>query len=622
MASRTVTVDLGERERKEAAASRRFPVSVSSENPVPRRDWQTGQVFEEVLSHARGAVDLSRAPLPVLESHDRSKVNVGIVSNLKLDGGRLRGELVLGASQRAQELADDIGAGIVTGLSVGYTVTEEKRDEEKKLITATRWTPYEVSIVSVPADVSVGIGRSHTMEQDQTSSTPPLGEEIAAGGERAAEPAALAERERAAGIRQVVQRAKLPGTLADDLVSRGVSLDQARAAVLDQLATRSDASRTESHVRSDDGARFETIGPGADYAEDFRAAAVDAILLRSGIPVAKPHAAARDVSASVYDLARLSLSRAGRSASRWRGGEARGPELLKRAMTTSDLPNILAGALHASVRTGYESEPASHRAWVRTAPVADFRTQDRPILGSAPALPQVNEHGEYTTGYFTDDKASYAVAKYGVIVSLSWEVLVNDNLGAFLRVQPALGQAARRKEADTVYALFALNSAAGPTMQDGVALYHANHANLASSAAFDATQLGAGRSLLRKQTALGGGFLSLVPRYLIVPSERETAAEVILANATRRVTTEKTTPEWIASLQLVIEPRLANTGVFLAADPAQIDTCELGLLEENMAGPTLEEDREFRQDVQNFKVRHVFGAKFLDWRGMVKMPVT
>ncbi|MCM2333318.1 MAG: hypothetical protein NDI82_05160, partial [Anaeromyxobacteraceae bacterium] len=398
-------------------------------------------------------------------------------------------------------------------------------------------------------------------------------------------------------------------------VARGVTLDAARALVLDRLAERSEAHPIQSQTRSDGAPR---VTPGGDFTEDFRAAAVDAILIRAGVPVAKPHAAAQDISGSVHDLARLCLSRSGKPAI----GESRGPALLKRAMTTSDFPNVLAGALHATVRQGYESEPSSHRAWVRVAPVPDFRLQERPILGSAPGLDQVNEHGEYKNGSMTDDKASYSVAKYGKIVGLSWEVLVNDNLGAFLRVQPALGQAARRKEADIVYALLALNSAAGPTMQDGVALFHANHANLVASAAFDAAQLGLGRALLRKQTALGGGYLALVPKFLIVPVEKETAAETILANATRRVSTEKTTPEWIASLQLVVEPRLPSTAVYLATATDQIDTCEMGVLEENANGPYLEEEREFRKDVLNWKIRHTCGAAFLDHRGMVKIAVT
>jgi phage major head subunit gpT-like protein len=78
--------------------------------------------------------------------------------------------------------------------------------------------------------------------------------------------------------------------------------------------------------------------------------------------------------------------------------------------------------------------------------------------------------------YFSDDGTEYAVQKYGKIIALTWEALVNDNLGAFLRVQPALGQAARRLEADLVYSLFALNSGAGPAMQDGTNLFQINHA--------------------------------------------------------------------------------------------------------------------------------------------------
>jgi HK97 family phage prohead protease len=623
MLERTLSIDLDERARKEATTSRRFPVSVSSEAPVKRRDWETGEMFDEILEHSRAAIDLSRAPLPLLESHDRSRVNLGIVTDLKIDGSRLRGELVLGASQRAGELAEDIAAGIVTGLSVGYEIQTVARDVKKKRITAKRWMPYEVSIVSVPADTSVGINRSHAMPEPESHTTTTTPDTNPSAETRAM----LAERERVTVIRSLVTMHRLEPEFGDQLVSKGVALDAARALILTKLAERDEKIVTDSHLRIDEG-RFDALGgrstitAGDDYGDDFRRAAVDALLMRSGIRVEKPHAAARDVSASIYDLARTSLSRTGKSASRWFGGEARGPELIKRAMSTSDFPLILAGALHASVRSGYETEPSSHRAWVRAAPVADFRDQNRPILGSAPQLEKVLEGAEYTDGALDEDSTSYKVEKFGRIVTLTWEVLVNDNLQAFLRIQPALGQAARRKEADIVYALFAQNGGAGPAMQDGTNLFHANHANLVTAGAFDAALLGAGRTLLRKQTALGGGYLSLVPRFLLVPPEREIAAEALLANATRRVTVEKTTPEWIANLELVVEPRLANTAAFLAADSAQIDTVELGLLEENMSGPVIEQEEEFRRDVARWKVKHVAGAKALDWRGLVKLPIT
>jgi hypothetical protein len=73
---------------------------------------------------------------------------------------------------------------------------------------------------------------------------------------------------------------------------------------------------------------------------------------------------------------------------------------------------------------------------------------------------------------------------------------------------------------------------------------------------------------------------------------------VLLAAATRTITTTAAVmPEWIGNLQLVVEPRLADGAVYLAADTAQIDTVELGLLEENEDGPTLQEEREFVRDI-------------------------
>lgn len=612
MRNRTITIDLTERERKEAAASRRFPVSVSSETPVPRYDYAMGGQVDEVLRHTPGSIDLSRAPLPVLEGHDRTRVNVGIVRDLRVDGTRLRGVMVLGSSQRAQELAVDIGDGIVTGLSIGYVVQEQERDVKAKRVTATRWAPYEVSITPVPADTTVGIGRSSSMDIDDptttTTTTPPATE-----GATASERAMLLERERVTEIRSLVTRHMPEGereALTSELIESGAPLARAREVLLERLAAR-DATLPpfNTHVRVD---------LGMNGADDFRRAAIDSLLLRAGIPVAKPHAAAGDVSASVYDLARLCLSRADRSGRL----PARGPELLKRAATTSDFSAILEGALHASLRNGYENEPASHRAWVRVAPFADFRPASRPILGSAPSLARVLEGAEYTEGYFDDDGTSYSVAKYGKIITLSWEALVNDNLGAFLRVQPALGVAARRLEADLVYALFPLNSGAGPTMNDTKALFHADHANLTSAGAFDATLLGAARTLLRKQTAVGGGYLSLVPRFWIVPAERETAAETILSNASRAMTSERTTPEWISNLELVVEPRLANTAAYLAADASQVDTVELGLLDENVGGPFIETEQGFNTDESRWKIRHTAGVKALDYRGMVKMPIS
>jgi ATP-dependent protease ClpP protease subunit len=440
----------------------------------------------------------------------------------------------------------------------------------------------------------------------------------------------IIERERCAEITRITQTLGLDMGFAQEAIRNGTDLDAFKNAAIDARAAAhinpiNDAGRAYGDERFEViHGRAGRIG-SAGLDSDFRAAASDALLLRAGVRPSKVHPAARDLSGSVHDIARTCLSRAGKTYS------GKPAALIKAAHTTSDFPLILSDAMHKSTRLGYEDEPSSHRAWVRTQPVVDFRDQNRPILGSAPELEKVLEAGEYTLGTLDEDATSYRVAKYGRAISLSWELLVNDDLGAFMRLRPGMGQSARRKEADLVYDLLAENSNDGPVMQDGVVLFHSTHKNLASSAsAINATSIGAARSLLRKQTGVGGGLLNLVPRYLIVPAERETEAEILLAAATRQMTqnadaTERTdglTPEAVSRLQLVVEARLAATAFYLAADSAQIDTVELGLLEENIGGPVIEEDQEFNRDVYRWKVRHVMGSKVLDWRGLVKVPLS
>lgn len=599
--------------RRDGADGRKvYPSVLSTEVAVKRSDWQRG-TFDEVLSHKASAVNLARAPLPVLVSHDRWSLPVGIVDNLRVVDGKLRGDVSFGMSEKAREIEADVAVGIIRNLSIGYTIerADEHKNGDKTTITAVRWTPHELSIVAVGADAGAGFGRSKgQMDENEIETTT---------GQETRDAAALIERERCAGITRTARALGLSGDMAEKLINDGVTLDKARTALIDAYEQArpplvSDAGRARSWEPPMQGR-----GSATETGPDFRAAASDALLLRAGMVVDKPHPAARDVDGSILEIARVCVSRAGMTDKRSGSPDS----LLRRAMTTSDFPLILTDAMHKSLRRGYEDEPASHRQWVRVTNVSDFRDQHRPILGSAPELDKLIEHGEYKDGSMTEDSTSYKIAKYGKIVSLTWETMVNDNLSAFLRVQPAMGQAARRKEADTVYALLAENSAAGPTMQDGVVLFHANHNNLGTSGAMDAATLGSARTLLRKQTAVGGGYLSLVPRFLIVPPDLETDAELTLARATRIVTenSEADTPQWIARLELVVEPRLPGNAIYLAADNAQIDTVELGVLDENAGGPTFEEEREFRKDVYSWKVRHVFGAKVLDWRGLVKIPI-
>lgn len=120
----------------------------------------------EVLSHASDAVDLSRLRqgAPLLFNHDQDEY-IGVVESATIGADR-KGRAVVrfSESEDAEEIWKDVKAGILRNVSVGYRIKEVKLTEEREngtdVYVVTRWEPYEISIVTVPADISVGIGRS------------------------------------------------------------------------------------------------------------------------------------------------------------------------------------------------------------------------------------------------------------------------------------------------------------------------------------------------------------------------------------------------------------------------------------------------------------------------------
>jgi hypothetical protein len=139
---------------------RTVQIALSSELPVDRG------YFNEVLDHSPGSVDLSRLnnAHPVLVNHNLDD-QVGVVERAWLDNDRrCRCIVRFGNSDRAEEIYQDVLDNVRQLVSVGYTHTaelsQEQDDESGKPTIRFAWMPYEVSIVAVPADDTVGVGRS------------------------------------------------------------------------------------------------------------------------------------------------------------------------------------------------------------------------------------------------------------------------------------------------------------------------------------------------------------------------------------------------------------------------------------------------------------------------------
>lgn len=140
-------------------ATRTVELAFSSETPVSR--W----FGDEILDHSPEAVDLSRllSGGALLMDHD-TRDQIGVVESVRIDEDRVARAVVrFGRSARAKEIFDDVVDGIRTNISVGYMIQDWKLTGERdgvEVYTITRWTPYEISFVSVPADPTVGVGRN------------------------------------------------------------------------------------------------------------------------------------------------------------------------------------------------------------------------------------------------------------------------------------------------------------------------------------------------------------------------------------------------------------------------------------------------------------------------------
>jgi HK97 family phage major capsid protein/HK97 family phage prohead protease len=143
-------------------AERTVDMSFSSELAVER--WYG----MEVLSHDAAAVDLERLSsgrANLLVNHDPADW-VGVIESARIDAKDKVGRATVrfGSSARATEVFNDVRDGILSSVSVGYRRMDMKltrtSEEDGDEYTVTRWTPFEVSLVTIPADETVGVGRS------------------------------------------------------------------------------------------------------------------------------------------------------------------------------------------------------------------------------------------------------------------------------------------------------------------------------------------------------------------------------------------------------------------------------------------------------------------------------
>jgi len=350
--------------------------------------------------------------------------------------------------------------------------------------------------------------------------------------------------------------------------------------------------------------------------DNFIDAARDALLMRNGVKVVKPHPAAQDIrNMGVPEIARNILRMNNDyNASSYSNSEA----VIKASHTTGDFPILLANIGTKSLLEGYEAAPITCREWTAEREVADFKDQTLARLSEAPEMLEVAEGGEYKHGTFGEAADTFSIKKWGRIFTITRESLINDDLSAFTRLPAAFGQRAASLESDEVYSLLTSTG----NLADGSPLFHGSRGNLAGAgASLSVSSLGAARADMRKQKGLDGKtVIDIQPRFLIVPVELETEGEQILSTLVDPSKSNDTVnPAWIRSLTLISDPRLTGSGWYLSASPSQVE----GIIRAFLAGmprPYTEEKTGFEIDDFSIKARLEFAAAIIDPKGLYKNP--
>ncbi len=639
-------------------ADRTIELTFATETAVRTFDWDAYEMVDEILVCAEGSGDLTRlnSGAPVLDNHNTwgktAEVVVGVVVSARFENSTGIAKVRFGNSEDDTKLMDKVRDKIVTGVSVGYNVSEYQvtRSEGKRpQYRATKWEATEISFTPVQADVNSrtrnkDAGQEHEVVIEDVTPAP-VEEEIPPVEETeteenntndnniemtpeeiaAAEAAnRAAERTRVLGIQSKVRALGLPDTLANTLIEENVSLDVASTRALEEWEKQNPLNPKPNSSQEN----------GADGKK--RAAMANALTLRVNPSAASAMGEENVRAASEYKgmnflrFAEESLIDAGvktrgftprEIATMALGGKVRGLH------HTTDFPLLLMDTVNRTLLAQYTSQPRTFMAWARRASIADFRPITRvrlsEILGD---LLAVKEGEEYKYATLSEAGETYKLGKFGRIIGITWEAIVNDDLSAFNRIPQSFATKAAIKQTKLVYETILGNGFA--LMGDGVALFSAAHTNFTGTAAnqtaggtelTEASLDTAYQSFMNQKDA-AGDLINVTPKFLVVgPKNATRAMKLTSANYTPNTQLAQPLAQSLG-LQVIVDSNITGANQynwFLMADPNQIDTVEYAFLdgEEELF---IEQREGFNIDGIEVKARMVFAAKPIDWRGMYR----
>jgi hypothetical protein len=308
-------------------------------------------------------------------------------------------------------------------------------------------------------------------------------------------------------------------------------------------------------------------------------------------------------------------------------------------VNSTTMANIVANVLNKAIVTEFQNFPRWWSPIVRTEQFSTLQTVKWIVLGGVGELPAVSEGAAYTELTWDDASETTAWQKRGGYLGLTLEAMDKDETARLRSAPRALAQSAWLTLGKSVSSIFTASSGIGPTLADSKALFHTDHANLATGA-LSTTTWPAAKLAMRKQTEVNSGErlgALTSPRYLLVPPDLENTALTILSSENLPgVANNDVNPEAhgntydarrdAARRRIIVVDLWTDTSDWAAvADPQLYPTIGLGFrygeVPElfSVASPT--SGLMFTNDVMPVKARWFYAVGPMDYRGLYKANV-
>lgn len=580
---------------------RTVTLSFASEAPVSR--WYGN----EILQIDESSVDMQRVDnglCCLLFNHNSNRV-IGKVLRTWIEDSKAKAEVQFDEDDESDAIFNKVKNGTLRGVSVGYVVNNWEEVQANSVSTngkfagpsyvAVRWSVYEISIVSVPADSEVGVGRSLGGENNMNNPVDPkTNVEPNTNVTENNENIKRAEQERILQINTLGRNFNLEAEEIEKFIRENKSVQDVEHAILERLKNSNKPSNTTR------------VTVGTEEREKFREVATDALLLRAGVRVEKPaEGSQKMMGMGLRDYLVICAEKAGDTNARMKDTEM----LLRTTMIgTGELPGILSNVANKSLAKSYQLANTTFEAWTAKGNNTDFKAAKRYRLSEAQELVEIKENGEFTASKFTEEEATVSVLTFGRSWSLSRQAIINDDLSALSKIPQSYAYAAKYGINKLVY-----KTLSELTIEAG---------NKGTAGALSVTSLGEARKLLRTQKGVDKKTtLNLMPYALIVPAELETLAQQLLkSTADPEGKNSGVVNPFNNNLRLIVDGELdsySNKAWYVVADPMLAPAIEVTYLN-GKDTPTIDSRVSFTNLGMDFRIYMDYGVNIIDKRGIIK----